>query len=218
MSNKISGDDLIPLRSLYLLELREHALYLVWLGYKRMVASDYCDSDEDSITGELVKAIETAQEEDEAPAWAWLYSVSEQVRDNKDGVTGKHRPILDIQFQRNKRGKKPRIRFEAKRLNQSNGVSDYAGENGMSAFLDRYYSYVQKDVGMLGYVQTETVDAWAEKLGALLLSPAYQIDSVGSWKKYAVRDGCPHIYQTIHKDCEGESMNVFHVLLLFSLS
>jgi hypothetical protein len=99
---------LLQLHRAYVTELREHALMLVWLGYQPMNSTAFAESEEDDITGELVRYMKSVIEDDCAPSWAEHYSVTEQVRSNTAGKLGKRRPIVDIEFERHKQGRRPR--------------------------------------------------------------------------------------------------------------
>lgn len=208
----------LGLHAVYIVALREHALALIWLGYLRMKATDFVSAEEDAITGELVRQMKSALEDDKSPEWTGHYSVSEQVRSTAKGKLGKERPIVDIELERVRHGKRPRLRFEAKRLYAGSGVTDYIGAEGLGAFLDGYYSRTHNEVGMLGYVQTRTEGYWAGKLGAKLIAPAYRITTGGDWKHLRVIAGSPYTYQTIHSDVEGLRLFIFHSLLGFCVS
>jgi hypothetical protein len=210
-----TGSKLLPLHAVYIVELREHALALLWLGYARLKAPDFATAEEDEITGELVKEMNSALEDDRAPSWVEHYSVSEQVRSNTKGRRGKRRPIVDVELERHKRGPRPRLRFEAKRLCASSGVSDYVGAEGLGAFLDGYYTRTHNEAGMLGYVQSQTEGHWADKLGKSLIAPSYGITPDGNWLHMRIVASSPHTYQTIHTDHEGVRLFVFHSLLNF---
>jgi len=211
-------DRALALYGVYVIELREHALALIWLGYRRMKATDFVVAEEDAITGELVKHMKSAIEDNKAPAWAEHYSVSEQVRSDLKSKLGKNRPIVDVELERHKRGARPRLRFEAKRLYAGSGVSEYVGAEGLGAFLDGYYSRTHNGAGMLGYVQTQTETFWAGKLGAKLTAPGYRITDGGDWKHLRVVAASPYTYQTIHSDVEGLQLFILHSLLSFCVS
>jgi hypothetical protein len=206
----------LPLDAVYVVELRQHALAIVWLGYSRMNANAFAKAEEDTITGELVKEMKQAIEDDNAPAWAEHYSVSEQVRANTEGKMGKYRPIVDVELERHKRGQRPRLRFEAKRLGRGSGVSDYVGAEGLGAFLDGYYVSTHNEAGMLGYVQTQTENHWAGKLGAVLIAPAHNITAGGDWSHVQISGASPYTYQTVHSDRNEVVLYVSHSLLSFS--
>jgi hypothetical protein len=163
-----------------------------------------------------VREMKQAIEDELAPEWSEHYSVSEQVRSDAKGKLGKHRPIVDVELERHKRGKRPRLRFEAKRLGRGSGVSDYVGSAGLGAFLDGYYSRTHNEAGMLGYVQTQTENHWADKLGAVLIAPAYKITTGGDWSHLRIGGASPHTYQTVHSDRDEVVLYIFHSLLSFS--
>lgn len=206
----------IPLHSIYLLELREHALTLLWLGYSRMKAMDFTDAEEDVITGELVREMKSAIEADKAPLWTEHYSVSEQVRANIADRFGKRRPIVDVELERHKRGMRPRFRFEAKRLGVNSGLTDYIGAEGLGAFLDGYYDRTHNEVGMIGFVQRKSESYWVEKMEKSFISPAHSITPDGSWRRLKLEAVPFYAFQTIHADHNGLPLTVVHLFLNFS--
>lgn len=211
------GGDTPRLHDLYIVELREHALALVWLGYLRMEPAAFAESDEDEITGELVRHMRAATEDSGAPTWVEHYSVSEQVRSTIAGKLGKRRPIVDIEFERHRRGNRPRLRFEAKRLGRGAGVSDYLGSEGLGAFLVGHYSRTHGEAGMMGYVQAGSETKWADGLAtALNTNPQkYRLRPDGRWKLLPVAEAPPHSYETGHLDCREAPLAILHVLLHF---
>ncbi len=204
------------LHDIYIVELREHALILIWLGYQRMQRTDFSTAEEDDITGELTRHMDEITQADDAPAWAERYTVKEQVRSHAPDRLGKRRPIVDVEFERNKRGIRPRLRFEAKRLGRGVGVSEYLGSEGLGAFLDCYYSRTHNEVGLLAYIQDGTEQEWAEKLAARLVPPDHGVLPDGSWEHLTIADAPPHTYRTVHTDNKNTRLLVFHVLLQFS--
>ncbi|MFT3870090.1 MAG: hypothetical protein QM715_16705 [Nibricoccus sp.] len=205
----------VPLHEVYIVELREQALVLIELGYRRMTGENFSAAEEDAITGELVRHMKDAMEESDAPIWTERYSVSEQVRSNASGKQGKRRAIVDIEFEQHKRGLRPRLRFEAKRLYSGSGVAEYVGDEGLSAFLTGHYSRTHTDVGMLGYVQEDTAVNWAEKLSKRLIHPNHRIVPKGGWLPVTIKNGPSHIYYTNHLDQASSPLQVVHVLMRF---
>jgi hypothetical protein len=204
------------LNAVYLAELRDHALTLVWMGYQRMLPADYSKAEEDTITGELARHMDEITQDETAPLWTEHYSVKEQVRSHTSDKFGKRRPIVDIEFERHKRGKRPRLRFEAKRLGRGATVADYCGGEGLGAFVDCHYSRTHNEVGMLGYVQTGTEHHWSTKLEAELVPRVHGVIVGGEWKRVESVDGPPHTFQTIHKDKRAVNFFLLHVLLGFA--
>ncbi len=211
-----SGEQVnVPLHEIYIVELREQALVLIELGYRRIEDGDLSSAEEDAITGELVRRMKDVLEEMDAPPWTEHYSVSEQVRSNTTGKQGKRRAIVDVEFERCKRGPRPRLRFEAKRLYSGSGVGEYVGPEGLGAFLAGHYSRTHADVGMLGYVQEETESDWATRLAKRLIPPDHQIIAEGGWRSVVCNNGPAHTYCTDHLDCASLPLAVIHVLLRF---
>lgn len=215
--NRSTLGNIPQLHSTYVVELREHALALIHLGYQRMNSVDFAVSDEDEITGELARQMDDVLQDENAPSWAEYYTVKEQVRSNSAGKLGKSRPIVDVELERNKRGFRPRLRFEAKRLGRGAGVSDYVGGDGLDAFLSGYYSRTHNEVGMLGYVQAHTETYWASKLSLVLIHPEHGITLDGSWRIIPLAAN-EQSYRTDHTDAQNEPIAVFHVLMKFCLS
>lgn len=206
-----------PLREVYIAELREHALVLVWMGYQQMDPDAFAESEEDDITGELVRHMKAATENVESPPWVEHYSVSEQVRSTAPGKLGKRRPIVDVEFERHRRGMRPRLRFEAKRLGRGAGVSDYLGDEGLGAFLVGHYTRTHGEAGMLGYVQADSETVWADKIAAKLNASAtvLRLTTGGSWRRLDIASAPPHSYQTAHTDAQGLPLLIMHILLQF---
>jgi hypothetical protein len=202
----------------YIEALRGHALALVWSGYQRMNTIGFSVADEDEITGELVRHMDEVTQDENEPPWVQFYTVSEQVRSHSPGKLGKKRPIVDVQLERHKRGSRPRLRFEAKRLGRGVGVSGYVGEEGLGAFLDGYYTRNHNDAGMLGYVQSRSEDRWAKDLAAELSSTSHGITKDGAWRPISLAGAPPYTYQTVHLDNENVRLFLFHVLLRFCQS
>ncbi len=218
MSNaeRSSASGVRSLSAVYLAQLREHALALVWMGYQRMVSVDYSAAEEDTITGELARHMDEITQDETAPPWTEHYTVKEQVRSHTTEKFGKRRPIVDVEFERHKRGKRPRLRFEAKRLGRGATVGDYCGCEGLGAFVDCHYSRTHDEVGMLGYIQMGTEEEWRKKLERELVPRAHSVVSGGEWKRVEVVGGPPHTFQTRHADKFAVKFLLLHVLLRFS--
>ena len=207
--------DTLALHEIYIIELREHALVLIWLGYQRMQQADFSTAEEDDITGELTRNMDELLQEEDAPPWVEHYTVKEQIRSHTPEKLGKRRPIVDVEFERHKRGIRPRLRFEAKRLGRGVGVRDYLGSEGLGAFLDCYYSRTHSEAGMLGYVQSGTEQEWAAKIARKLISARHRLITGGAWKPLRIIGGPPHVYRTMHLDKGNIDIAILHVLLLF---
>lgn len=206
---------LTALDRVYIEALRGHALALLWSGYLKMKPDDFSSAEEDEITGELVRHMDEITQDEKAPPWVQFYTVKEQVRSHSTEKLGKKRPIVDVELERHKRGRRPRLRFEAKRLGRGVGVAGYVGADGLGAFLSRYYTRTHNEAGMLGYVQSKTEEEWAKHLAAELSSTSHGITKDGAWKPISLAGAPPYTYQTVHLDSEKSLVLLLHVLLRF---
>ena len=204
-----------PLAPAYTDALRTHALTLLALGHTRMTRANFTTAEEDAITGELTREMNAVIEDESAPEWTQHYSAREQVRANTPDKFGKARPIVDIEFERHQRGRRPRLRFEAKRLGPDHSAGNYFGDGGLEAFITGYYDRTHADVGLLGYVQSDDESKWAEKLSTESVSRTPSLGITEAWSAFPGEGFPAFTYRTSHHDESGCSLNVFHVLLGF---
>jgi len=218
MSDRTANPDVesTALHLVYFEALRIHALTLIALGYARMKPSLFAVAEEDTITGELTKEMNAVLEDDAAPDWTQHYSVQEQVRANTPGKEGKARPIVDIEFERHKRGRRPRLRFEAKRLGPNHTAAGYFGDGGLEAFVTGYYDRTHNDAGMLAYMQSENGTTWAAKLAGACAQRSASLALLEPWAAFRVEGAPPNAYRTRHRGNTGLQLDVLHVLLQFS--
>ena len=125
--------------------------------------------------------------------WVDRYVVNDEIRLRHPTRKAKKRPRIDIQIVYVKGRPRPRFHFEAKRFGPNNHVGDYLGKEGLGCFLTGDYARDSEDAGMLGYVQHESCDGWAQKIEqSLLKDPAkYCVVSGTSWKRTASSKNSP---------------------------
>ena len=217
MSNSAEAPDSNPvtLYAAYAESMRIHALTLISLGYARITPARFATAEEDTITGELAREMKAAIENETAPEWTEHYSIAEQVRANTAGKEGKSRPIVDIELERHKQGRRPRLRFEAKRLGPNHNAANYFGDGGLEAFVTGYYDRTHNDAGMLGYVQSLNEAEWATKLSAESKQRSSLLSITQEWSAFSRAECPPHTFHTCHQDHSGNDLDVFHVLLGF---
>ena len=212
-------DEAVPVlpHQVYAEALRAHAVTLIWLGYQRLNASSFAIADEDDITDELVEQINLARQDPTSPNWVDHYEVHEQRRERIDGKRGKGRPIMDIEIECHRRGPRPRLGFEAKRLGRGNSVGDYLDDEGLGAFLTGYYPTTHGEAGMLGYVQEHTPKDWSVKLASSLNDnrEKYRVTTGGDWRSFSA-DVASLSSCSSHADASGNPLFVIHVLLSFA--
>jgi hypothetical protein len=154
----------LDIRLRALAQLRRHTHQLIAAGYRKMTPAIYAEWKEPDITGELCRAIQDYIESSQAPDWVTNYALRDDPKLNVAGKHGESRPRIDIEFELVRRGSRPRFRFEAKRLGPRHTLGVYLGSEGMGAFLSDYYPLTHPEAGMLGYVQSDTVNDWLSKL------------------------------------------------------
>ena len=195
-------------------EFARHVLFLVSAGYHRLIAghASLARAEEPAITGELHRSIEEYLDSDDAPTWAdWYTPFDDPPEHCQPGglppKQGKHRPRIDIKFQRSGLRPRPRFRFEAKRLHCKGSIAAYIGSDGLGAFLTGYYPAAE-GVGMLGYVQSGQNDEWAKELQNKLSSCA--------WQPVALIQKLPYSYTTEHSRAGQACLTIHHLLLSFA--
>jgi len=194
-------------------------LQLTQMGYDRLPPSRLAGAEETDITGELKRAIREAIEDQNSPDWVACYEVAEEVYLNTPGRLGKCRRRVDIEFVRVGRGLRPRFQFEAKRLHDSSSVSAYLGEDGLGCFFAGKDAYAagHPQAGMLGYVQTETETAWADRIATRLMSTpsTLSVQRGTSWGTYPAARGPKYVFTTHHGRTGAGPIVIYHVFLLF---
>lgn len=206
---------------IYAASLRIHAHELIWMGYKRMKPqARYATVDEPEITGELVQAMHDAMQDDDALDWTIHYELPKDDPPlNAQGLRGKHRSRVDMEFVRICPGIRPRLRFEAKRLGPKNPVTEYLGKKGMGCFLSGQYPATHGEAGMLGYVQSHNEQFWANEIKTELAKKKkkkqYAIRKDGPWTQVSILASLTHTYRSRHNRKSLPPVTILHVLLRF---
>jgi hypothetical protein len=213
-----SGDKgaAVLLYDAYIAEMRLHATTLIWLAYRRLVATDFVASEEDDITGELVRELRIVLQDATSPGWVIHYEVREQVPQNVLGKKGKRRPKIDIEVERHQRGMRPCLGFEAKRLGRDKPIGAYLGNEGLCAFLTGYYPAIYGEAGMLGYIQEKDISDWSTKLHQeLSQNPGKHRLEKGCELRRVEAEPMMPAFHSRHTDTNGKALLVIHILLPF---
>ncbi len=193
-----------------------HTHCLVRMGYERLDVRSFADRQEEEITGELTRAMQSALQDPRSPRWAKNFWVHEETRVHGHGRLGKRRFRIDIEIMRHGLAERPRFRFEAKRLHDASSRSAYLGNDGLGCYLDGRYASDDEIAGMLGYVQEGTVAAYGESLAAALKADreAYRVTERGEWTEFQVVKMLS-TFRSIHKRSRPlPDIVVLHSLLL----
>ena len=192
---------------------------LLGLGYATLKPTELSCAQEEHITGELVRSIETVLDDAGAPYWMRWFSVHEEPRIHDPTRRGRRRLRLDIRIDSSQNRPRARMRFEAKRLGPHHGVSVYLGREGIFCFLDGRYAREDSSAGMLGYVQAGSPDSWATKIEQAMNSNATRLSLRRSscWRKVHVAAELSSTYRSGHdRPSIGHPIEIFHTLLPFN--
>ncbi len=96
---------------------------LLGMGYVTMPSNDFSDAQEEDITGELVRAIDSVLDNSNAPTWTDSFSIHEEPRIHTPNRKGKRRRRLDIRVDSSEIRPRSRLSFEAKRLGANQTVA-----------------------------------------------------------------------------------------------
>ena len=197
---------------------RRHCHELLAMGYQRLDHRSFRSEEEPTITGELVRSMQEAQEAKDAPGWATCLAVKDDPPQNVEGRLGKRRRRIDIDIERYRRGKRPRFRFEAKRLHDSSSLSAYLGTDGLMLFITGSYAPDNEEAGMLGYVQKDTPSSWSRQLGERLSAnpEKYRLQPGGNLQRVGLTDRIEDCHESSHNRPNlNRSITIFHTFLVF---
>ena len=189
------------------------------MGYDTLTPSEFSDAEEEDITGELTRAIDSVLDNPNAPEWVDSFSVHEEPRIHHPNRKGKRRRRLDIRIDSSEIRPRSRLRFEAKRLGPNHGVSKYLGTDGLQCFLDGRYARDDSTSGMLGYVQEGACKEWAQKIAASMTKEKKKLylTRTGSWRRVKITDKVPFTYRSDHnRPKTGSPIEIYHTLLCFN--
>ncbi len=191
---------------------------LLGYGYAELIPANHGGAEEEDITGELVKAVESVLDDVRAPRWIRWFSIHEDSRINDGERQGKRRLKVDIRMDSSLSNPRSRMRFEAKRLGSKHRSSIYLGSDGIKRFLDGRYARNDDFAGMLGYVQEGSLDDWAAELGNAISRDAKELNlsTSGCWRQHQLTPKLPSTYRSGHeRPSVGQPIEIFHTLLLF---
>lgn len=174
--------------------------------------------EEPSITGIIVGRMQAFLEDPAAPRWAARLAVRDDPPVNVGKLLGKNRPRIDIEVESVAPGPRPKFHFEAKRLNRSQSAAAYVGKDGLGSFVEERYAKGHPAAGMLGYVQTDTVEKWATRVEARLDAArgSCGLPATGAvWKPFKAADHSLPSFSSVHKRKTGP-ITVFHTFVTCS--
>jgi hypothetical protein len=196
---------------------RRHVHTLLAWGYKDSRNRVLVDHEEPDITGFIAEAIQDRLDALESPPWCDQIALKDDPPVPGGRRTGRKRWRPDLIFESLEgRRPRPRYHFEAKRLRKVGSEKDYLGKEGLGCFLRGMYASESHEAGMLGYVQSDDLNAWTSKVQSaidqdfqngnkmLLLSPQQTITII---------DAFPHEWMSKHTRQTSENIVIHHILL-----
>lgn len=195
----------------YKIAFYKRSLLLLTCGHKRLLSEgrNFSNSDEQDITGELVRCMNFVIDESE-PFNAFV--VCEESPENTGGRKGKARKKVDVVCRLTQRSPHLWFKFEAKRLkNPSHRVELYLGNEGLREFLSGNYAPESDVAGMLGYVQSDDCGYWITQISDKLLKCKIKLER----SDFEDSINC---YKSVHyRPSIGQDILIYHLMLDFSL-
>jgi hypothetical protein len=212
---QLKADD----RKEYQKAFRKYVFKLLKMGYDRLDAASLKNSEEEDITGEIVREINEILDDRGSPSWVRFFTVHEELRINEAGRRGKRRKRVDIEFEWVCHCPRPHYPFEAKRLCiNTHPISEYVGPSGLGEFLSGNYAQDRIEAGMIGYIQSDTPEAWAAKAQKKFEKEPeiIQICSDGNWTNIKIISELGHCFRSKHhRSTEKRPITLYHVFLIF---
>ncbi len=193
-------------------------LLLVW-GYEKAVARIQPDLSEEAITGFIAQSIQDLLNIATYP-WFQYYAVhNEKPISNRDQA-GKTRKKLDLTIEYVRQKGRPEFVFEAKQLNFNKSYQrtpNYLNEKGLKRFLSgEYAEYTARygEVGMLGYVLSDTPACWKRRLKEKIENKSQELSVTQPQEDVTIIDAFPLEWTSTHKrESAPLDITIYHVLL-----
>ena len=198
---------------------RKRVFELLLGGYDRLPSRNLPDWEEEDITGALTEQIEAFLDDPKAPEWTIHYSLHEEPPVHSDNRRGKRRRQLDFRIDYHRTKPRRKFAIEAKRL--CTGVSSsgqYVGNEGMGRFISGDYTKEQGEAGMLGYVQSHTVQRWQSKIGKKIEteSKCLHVKNGMAWRKLPGKKPMPLCHVSEHdRPSVGLPIVIYHLMFAF---
>lgn len=196
---------------------RAHVFELLLIGYEKLPSRALSSWDEERITGDLAKQIEAYMDDSNAADWVAYYHFSEETPVHSE-KKGKDRRRLDFRFECSRIRPRLKFAFEAKRLcSGSNPVGKYVGPDGMGCFINGHYAQGEDEAGMLGYVQSDSIQLWEEKISQKIKdTDSLHVRANGAWGKVYAPEPLDRCYISEHdRNSPGRPIAIYHLLLSF---
>lgn len=201
-------------------QFREDVRWLIALGLdgaRTNISTDH----EEEITGHLYHSIDRLLSLSSEP-WLINYSVKNEVPISGGSHAGKNRRRIDLLIELTGIVPRPVYAFEAKPLDWNKAhkrISHYTSDtDGMGRFVNEgdyaRYTASYPEVGMLGYVLSDTPEKWQERLMKAIEDRRETLRLIASQREVTVSDAFPLEWISEHdRDTSVHSIAIYHLLL-----
>jgi hypothetical protein len=201
----------------------ERAHELLQAGYEAMDAKACNTWAEPEISGELAWKIEELLGARSQPWMRYWTAVDNWPENEPDNLgfkkrLGKRRRLPDIKLKYAGQRETLYFRFEAKKLAGTGDYTDLISDkDGLGRFLRRVYGRNDGAGGLLGYVQTESPEAHAERVRvALATDPKkYQVNANADWALVSWKNGPKCCFRVVHSRKGRSLIVIFYSFLKY---
>ncbi len=200
-----------------LFRLQVHLL-LAW-GVDAARAKIKLDSDEEEITGFIAEAIKQCLNRQPVP-WTKFYAVHNEHPIPSDEHPGKERSDIDLIIEFVARVGRPEYVFEAKQLNYAKPhqrAGNYTDGEAMGRFLaGEYANYTARcpEVGMLGYVLSDTAATWHTRLKEAIVAKGTELSLRRPQEDIRIVDAFPLEWTSEHdRTSVDRPVTIYHILV-----
>lgn len=198
---------------------RRHSRIIVARGFGTIKSSIVGEKDEENITDALFHAIDIMLEGNN-PRWYKHYEVHNERPISGGKRKGRSRREIDLAIRLTSDIGRPEYVFESKPLNYSKShqrEGNYINEQALQRFLKgEYAEYTARfpEVGMLGYVLSDTVEFWRDKLKAAILVNQGKLRLIGEQRNALIIGEFPYEWTSTHsRDSSQKPVIIYHILL-----
>ncbi len=110
------------------------------------------------------------------------------------------------------------FRFEAKKFSGTGDYTDLIShEDGLGRFLRKVYGREDVAGGLIGYVQSESIQAHVDRVRTALVSDSkkYRVQKDGQWTAVSWKNGPAYCFRVLHTRIAGPPVIIFYTFLLF---
>ncbi len=181
----------------------KHVHLLVFRAHSRLDRASLQSLHEPAITGLICQQIEAILDDPASPRWVDDYEIHDDPPVHDKKRQGKHRRRVDLKLASRRFRPRCRFCFEAKCFNETSGVADYLGPEGLGQFITGSYAAGDLQAGMLAYVQTDESDTWCLKIAKKMNPKTHRLTNLGVWTQICVSKEIGNSFRTIHKRPKG---------------